>query len=259
MTNVASLELHGNEGCFSPSEWDARVELAGLYRALHLYGMTDLIYNHITLRVPDEPDHLLINPLGMLYKEMTASSLYKINLDGDILYQPDDEYGLNPAAYVIHTAIHKAREDAHCVLHTHSRAGSAVSAMACGLLPISQHSHMFLDRVGYHDFAGPVVDLLQQEQLVKDFGDHDALIMRNHGLMVSGQSVAEAFFNIYWLESACRIQVDAMAGGELCMPSAAALDVSRKVFAKVGHQGRGRREWAAVIRELDRVDASFRT
>lgn len=243
---------------FSAAEREARIELAALYRALHHYGMTDLVYNHITLRVQGEPDHLLINPFGMLYKEISASSLCKIHMNGEILYRPDDDYDLNPAAYVIHTAVHDARPDAHCVLHTHSRAGSAVSAMACGLLPISQHSHMFLDRIGYHDFAGPVVDRAQQAQLVANLGDHDVLIMRNHGLMACGTSVAEAFFNIYWLECACRIQVDAMAAGDLCQPSAAALEMSRRVFAKTPNDGRGQKEWAAVLRDLDRSDASFR-
>ncbi|MBO3276953.1 class II aldolase/adducin family protein [Pseudomonas schmalbachii] len=240
----------------SPAEREARVQLAALYRALHAYGMTDLIYNHITLRVPGEPEHILLNPFGMLYKEITASSLYKIHLNGEQLYKPDDGYAINPAAYVIHTAVHAARPDAHCVIHTHSRAGSAVSAMACGLLPVSQHSHMFHGRIGYHDFSGPVVDLAQQAKLVEDLGDHDALIMRNHGLMVCGQTVAEAFFNIYWLESACRIQVDAMAAGELTMPSAEALEVSRTLFASIPNKGV--REWAAVMRELERNDPSFR-
>jgi len=243
---------------FSAPEWEARVQLAALYRAMHQYGMTDLIYNHITLRVPDEPEHILINPFGLMYKEITASSLIKMHMSGEVLYRPDGEYGLNPAGYIIHTAIHRARSDAHCVLHTHSRAGSAVSAMACGLLPLSQHSHMFLGRIGYHDFSGPVVDPAQQAQLVGDLGSHDALMMRNHGLLVTGETVGSAFFNIYWLESACRIHVDALRGGEPQMPDAPALETSRRVFAKHAGAARGAREWAAVLRDLDRIDPSFR-
>jgi ribulose-5-phosphate 4-epimerase/fuculose-1-phosphate aldolase len=240
----------------SDAEWDTRVELAALYRAVHLYGMTDLIYNHITARVPGEPEHILLNPYGLLYKEVTASSLYKIHLNGEILYRPEDDYGLNPAAYVIHTAVHAARHDAACLLHTHTRASSAVSAMRCGLLPISQHAHMFYGRVAYHDFSGPVVDLAQQDGLVKDLGNLDAMILRNHGLLVCGATIAEAFFNIYWLESACRIQVDAMASGDLVMPGEASLEASRKAFGRI--EVRGRREWAAVRRELDRIDPAYR-
>jgi ribulose-5-phosphate 4-epimerase/fuculose-1-phosphate aldolase len=240
----------------SQAERDTRIELAALYRAIHLYGMTDLIYNHITARVPGEPEHLLLNPYGLLYKEVTASSLYKIHLNGDIISRPDDDLGLNPAAYVIHTAVHAARHDAVCVLHTHTRASSAVSAMACGLLPVSQHAHMFYGRIAYHDFSGPVVELAQQARLVEDLGQHNAMILRNHGLLVCGRTIAEAFFNIYWLETACKIQVDAMAGGALTMPDEASLEASRKAFGRVAV--RGDREWAAVRRELDRIDPSYR-
>ncbi|SOY50555.1 class II aldolase/adducin family protein [Cupriavidus taiwanensis] len=241
------------------AEWATRIELAALYRAIHRYGMTDLIYNHITARVPGEPEHILLNPYGLLYQEVTASSLYKIHMNGDIVYRPGGdagELGLNPAAYVIHTAVHAARHDALCVLHTHTRASSAVSAMACGLLPVSQHAHMFYGRIAYHDFSGPVVDLAQQGHLVRDLGAHHAMILRNHGLLVCGRSIAEAFFNIYWLETACKIQVDAMAGGELVMPSQASLEASRKAFGRIAI--RGDREWAAVRRELDRIDPSYR-
>lgn len=246
-----------NGGAMTDAEWEARVELAALYRAVHQYGMTDLIYNHITMRVPGEPEHILLNPFGLLYNEVTASCLYKIHLDGTLLYKPDDGFGINPAGYVIHTAIHAARPDAHCILHTHSRASAAVSVMACGLLPISQHAHMFYDRVGYHDFAGPVVDKIQQQQMVADLGSYDALILRNHGLLVCGESAATAFFNIYWLETACKIQVDAMAGGKLTIPSAESLAISKSVFAQL--TDRGMHEWAAVVRDLDRIDPSFRT
>ncbi len=145
-----------------------------------------------------------------------------------------------------------------CVLHTHSSAGSAVSAMACGLLPISQHSHMFIGEVGYHDFSGPVVDLAQQGKLVEDLGSHQALIMRNHGLLVCGRSIAEAFVNIYWLESACRIQVAAIAGGDVIVPSDEVIAASRAVVARGRHSDmRGRREFAAVMRDLDRTDPSY--
>lgn len=253
------MERQDKTTAFTPAEWQARVELAALFRALHAYGMTDLVYNHVTMRVPGEPEHILLNPFGLLYKEVTASSLYKIHLDGTILYRPDEAYSINPAAYVIHTAIHAARHDAMCVLHTHSSAGSAVSAMACGLLPISQHSHMFIGALGYHDFRGPVVDLAQQGQLVRDLGAYQALVMRNHGLLVCGRSVAEAFLNIYWLESACRIQVAAMGAAEVILPSDAVVAASRAVFDQYRHlETRGQREWAAVLRDLERADSSYR-
>jgi ribulose-5-phosphate 4-epimerase/fuculose-1-phosphate aldolase len=261
MTAMHVIEAKVVEGAkISAEEREARVELAALFRAVHAFGMTDLIYNHITARVPGEPGHILLNPFGLHYKEITASSLYKIRLDGELLYKPDDGFEINPAAYVIHTAVHSARPDAHCVVHTHSRAGTAVSAMACGLLPISQHALWFHDRVGYHDFTGPVVNLGQQARLVQDLGPHDALIMRNHGLMVCGETIRDAFFNLYWLETACRIQVDAMAGGALTMPSAEALEVSKSIFAQHTKMSfeMGRYEWDAVRRDLDRTDPSYR-
>ncbi len=240
----------------SAAEWDMRVDLAALYRAIHLYGMTDLIYNHITARVPDEPDHILLNPYGMLYQEVTASSFYKISLDGEVLYKPDDGFDLNPAAYVIHTAVHKARHDALCVLHTHTRASTAVSAMACGLLPISQQSQLFYGRIGYHDFHGPEVNLEQQNRLVADLGAYSTMILRNHGLLVCGRTIAEAFFNVYWLEAACKVQVDAMGSAELIVPPDSAIEATRAAFARVPI--RGQREWAAVRRELDRRSPDYR-
>src|SRR6185436_292474 len=166
------------------------------YRLVDKYGMTDLIYNHITARIPGSADHLLINLYGMLYKEITASSLVKIDV-----------------------AIHKARPDVACVLHTHTRAGIAVSAMTCGLLPLSQTSIRFVGHIGYHDYEGPAVDLDERERIVDDLGPHDALIMRNHGLLTCGATVQQAFNTMYQLEMSCRAQVDAMAARtELTMP-----------------------------------------
>ena len=176
----------------SPEEWQARVELAACYRLVDQYEMTDLIYNHITARIPGT-EHLLINLYGLLYKEITASSLVKIDVEGEIIAKPDTDYGINKSGYVIHGAIHKARPEVKCVLHTHTRAGIAVSAMNCGLLPLSQTSIRFHDHIGYHDFEGPAVDLDERERIVKDLGQHNALIMRNHGLLTCGPSVPEAF------------------------------------------------------------------
>ncbi|GAA5233982.1 class II aldolase/adducin family protein [Verticiella sediminum] len=243
-------------GGISPAERAMREDLAALYRAVHRYGMTDLIYNHITARVPDEPEHILINPYGLLYQEVCASCLYKISLDGEVRYKPDDGYTLNPAAYVIHTAVHKARHDAVCVLHVHTRASTAVSAMTCGLLPISQQAALFHGRIGYHDFTGPEVTLAQQEGLVADLGAHNVVLLRNHGVLLCAHTIAEAFFNLYWFESACKVQVDAMAAGSLVQFDDAALQATRDAFARVPI--RGEREWKAVRRDLDRTAPDYR-
>ena len=179
-------------GQVSAEEWQARVDLAACYRLVDKYGMTDLIYNHITARIPGSADHLLINLYGMLYKEITASSLVKIDVEGEIIWKPETDYGINKSGYVIHGAIHKARPDVACVLHTHTRAGIAVSAMTCGLLPLSQTSMRFVGHIGYHDYEGPAVDLDERERIVEDLGPHDALIMRNHGLLTCGATIQQA-------------------------------------------------------------------
>ncbi|MGZ5913697.1 MAG: class II aldolase/adducin family protein, partial [Reyranella sp.] len=183
----------------SAEEWQARVELAACYRLVDQYEMTDLIYNHITARIPGT-DHLLINLYGLLYKEITASSLVKIDVEGEIIAKPDTDYGINKSGYVIHGAIHKARPEVKCVLHTHTRAGIAVSAMQCGLLPLSQTSIRFVGHIGYHDYEGPAVDLDERERIVSDLGPHDALVMRNHGLLTCGPTVQQAFNTMYQLE-----------------------------------------------------------
>ena len=194
----------------SAQEWQARLDLAACYRLVDAYGMTDLIYNHITARIPGT-EHLLINLYGLLYKEITASSLVKIDVEGNIIVKPDTDYGINVSGYVIHGAIHKARPDVACVLHTHTRAGMAVAAMKCGLLPLSQTSIRFVGHIGYHDYEGPAVDVDERERLVHDLGPHDAMIMRNHGLLTCGATIQQAFNTMYQLEMSCRSQVDAMA------------------------------------------------
>src|SRR5690349_12725904 len=187
--------------------------------------MTDLIYNHITARIPGSPDHLLINLYGLLYREITASSLVKIDVEGNIISKPDTDYGINVSGYVIHGAIHKARPEVKCVLHTHTRAGMAVSTMKCGLLPMSQTSIRFNSHIGYHDYEGPAVELAERERLVRDLGPHDAMIMRNHGLLTCGATIQQAFNTMYQLEWSCRAQVDAMASGrQPLLPSTEVLE-----------------------------------
>ncbi len=193
-------------GSVSAAEWQTRVDLAACYRLMDCYGMTDLIYNHITARIPGT-EHLLINLYGLLYKEITASSLVKIDVEGNIIAKPDTDYSLNKSGYVIHGAIHKARADVACIIHTHTRAGMAVAAMQCGLLPLSQTSIRFVGHIGYHDYEGPAVDLAERERLVADLGAHDAMVLRNHGLLTCGATIQQAFNTMYQLEMSCRAQV----------------------------------------------------
>lgn len=234
----------------SPQEWQARLDLAATYRLVDLYGMTDLIYNHITLRIPGT-DHLLINLYGLLYKEITASSLAKIDLEGNILWKPDTEYGINRSGFVIHGCIHQARPDVHCVLHTHTRAGMAVSAMQCGLIPLTQTGIRFEGHLAYHDYEGPAIDLEERQRLIADFGSHHAMIMNNHGLLTCGPSCGEAFNLMYNLELACRAQVDAMAGGAaLRRPSPEVLAKTAHLYQPGARRPYGVLEWHAMLRLL---------
>ncbi|MGA8708546.1 MAG: class II aldolase/adducin family protein [Steroidobacteraceae bacterium] len=251
----------------SELEWQIRVDLAAAYRLTAIYGMTDLIYNHITARIPGREDELLINPYGYLYEEITASSLVKIDIEGNILLQPDHGFGINPAGYVIHSAVHSARVDIGCVMHTHTRAGMAVSAMRCGLLPLTQTSLRFYERIGYHDFEGPALDLEERARLVADLGRHDAMILRSHGLLVCGRTVADTFNRMYFLEGACRLQVDAVAtGAELITPSTEVARLTARIMSPQGNPSSdkhrsdpmdGQLEWRALLRKLDRTDPSY--
>ncbi|HEY4374809.1 MAG TPA: class II aldolase/adducin family protein [Burkholderiales bacterium] len=234
----------------SEEEWQARQELAACYRLVDRYDMTDLIYNHITLRIPGT-EHLLINLYGLLYKEITASSLAKIDLDGNILWKPETDYGINRSGFVIHGAIHKAREDVKCIIHTHTRAGMAVASMKCGLLPLTQTGIRFAGHMGYHDYEGPAIDLAEQERLVRDLGEHNAMIMRNHGLLTCGPSPGEAFNLMYNLELACRTQVDAMAAGtDLDVPGEEVLAKTAHLYQPGARRPYGVLEWHAMLRLL---------
>ncbi|HUZ73901.1 MAG TPA: class II aldolase/adducin family protein [Stellaceae bacterium] len=232
------------------AEWQARVELAACYRLVDAYGMTDLIYNHITARIPGT-DHLLINLYGLLYREITASSLVKIDRDGNVLWKPDTDYGINKSGYVIHGAIHAARPDVACVIHTHTRAGMAVSAMKCGLLPLDQTAMRFVGHLGYHDYEGPAIDLDERQLLVRDLGPHDAMILRSHGLLTCGATVPQAFNTMYQLELSCRAQVDAMAARtELIVPSDNVLQHTAHLYQPGTRRPYGVLEWPAMLRLL---------
>jgi len=245
-TNFPSLR-----GLVSDAEWQTRVELAACYRLIDEYGMTDLIYNHITAKIPGT-EHFLINLYGLLYKEITASSLVKIDLDGNILSKPPTNYGINKSGYVIHGAIHEARTDVNCVIHTHTRAGMAVSAMDCGLLPLTQTSIRFVNHIAYHDYEGPAIDLDERKRLVADLGPHSAMIFRNHGLLTCGPSIAEAFNTMYQLELSCRAQVDAMAGGaKLVIPDESVLAKTAHLYQPGTRRPYGVLEWHAMIRLLE--------
>jgi ribulose-5-phosphate 4-epimerase/fuculose-1-phosphate aldolase len=260
MSRVSLVEMTPLRERVSEAEWETRVNLAACYRLVARYGMTDLIYNHITARVPDEEGHILINPYGFLYTEITASSLYKIDLDGNTVLKPETHYGINHAGYVIHSAVHGARHDVECVIHTHSRAGMAVSAMKCGLLPLTQTAMRFYGRVSYHPYEGPALDLAERERLVRDLGKNDVMMLKNHGVLACGRSVAEAFNMLFWLEMACKAQVDAMAANtELELPTAEQAEKTAHLFSPGVRRVYGEMEWEAMLRQLDRDDPSYRT
>src|SRR5829696_4675274 len=209
------LPLQSMKGRCPADEWKARVDLAACYRLVALYGMSDMMANHISAAVPGEENAFLINAYGMMYEEITASSLIKIDVEGNILLKPDFgalDYGINKAGYVIHGAIHKARHDVACVIHTHTWAGMALSALECGVLPITQTSMRFL-KIGYHDYQGVVLDQKEEASLLKDLGDGEALILRNHGLLTVGKTIGEAFNWMHRLELTARSQLAAMASG----------------------------------------------
>jgi len=243
----------------SPEEWATRVDLAACYRLVDLYGMSDLIANHISARVPGEPGHFLINAYGMLYDEITASSLIKIDLDGEIIERPPFDYGVNRAGFVIHAAIHRARHDALCVIHTHTAAGMAVSSLECGLLPLNQTAMRFA-HVAYHDYEGVVLDLGEQARLVADLGQCDLMILRNHGLLVVGQTIAQAFNHIHRAELACRTQVMAMGcGAPLVTPSETVIEKTFQAYQPNVRRPFGVLDWPALRRKLDRLDPSYQT
>jgi ribulose-5-phosphate 4-epimerase/fuculose-1-phosphate aldolase len=239
------------QGKVGEAEWQARVELAACYRLVDLFGMSDLIYNHITVRIPGTKDQLLINLYGLLYREITASSLVKIDIDGEILAKPPTDYGINKSGYVIHGAIHRARPDVGCVIHTHTRAGMAVSSMQCGLLPLTQTAMRFSGHIGYHDYEGPAIDLDERARLVRDLGPHNAMVLRSHGLLTCGPSVGEAFNLMYQLELSCRSQVDAMAAGkDLILPGHNVVEHAAHLYQPGTRRPYGVLEWPAMLRLL---------
>lgn len=236
------------------TEWETRVDLAAMFRLMAMHGMSNMAGNHITARVPGSHDEFLINPYGMMYEEITASSLFKIDLEGKVLAQPDLPYGINPAGYVIHSAIHRARHDVQCVVHTHTRAGVAVSCMDEGLLPLNMTAMNITDDMAYHEYEGPIVNLDEQARLVAHLGSSMNVMLRNHGLLSCGRTIAEAFYLIYQFEEACRVQVDLMASGaKLRWPSNSATHNTAEVMQHLRGAPRGEVEWASLRRTVDKV------
>jgi ribulose-5-phosphate 4-epimerase/fuculose-1-phosphate aldolase len=237
----------------SDAEWSVRQDLAACYRLVAHFGMDDVIYTHISARVPDGDGHFLINPYGVLFREITASSLVKIDLDGKIIDDTDHE--INPAGFTIHSAIHSARHDAACVLHTHTYAGVAVSSLKDGLQPCNQWSLQFHDRIAYHDYEGIALDLDERSRLIADLGPAKAMILRNHGLLTAGGSVAEAFILMHNLERACRVQVTIQSTGQAVNPVApeVAQLTARQYEGGDSNRRAGhlQREWSALLRYLE--------
>jgi ribulose-5-phosphate 4-epimerase/fuculose-1-phosphate aldolase len=241
----------------SAEEWALRVDLAACYRLVALFGWDDLIFTHISARLPGPEHHFLINPYGLLFSEITASSLVKVDLDGRKV--ADSPHEINPAGFTIHSAVHAAREDAHCVLHVHSVDGVAVSAQAEGVLPLSQHSMFVLASLAYHDYEGVALNDDEKPRLVRDLGDRRFLMLRNHGLLTVGASVAEAFVAMYFFETTCTIQVRAQAGGgPLVRLDPALVANAQAQFRQVTRGAGGTLAWPALLRRLDRENPGYR-
>lgn len=239
------------------SEWEARVQLAACYRLVAHFGMDDTIFGHITARIPGQPDAFLINPYGLLFSEITASSLVAIDHDGTALDAAAEP--VNAAGFVIHSAIHRARPDIDCVLHTHTRAGVAISCLAEGLLPINQFALEFAGRISTHEYEGIALDLAEQARLVRDLGDNSVMILRNHGLLSCARTVPGVFYTAYYLEQAARVQMDVMAsGGRIVTP---APDVQARTAGQYTSARNpaltGMRGWPAMLRLLDRVNPGY--
>src|SRR6202522_1216510 len=239
----------------SAKEWEQRVTLAAAYRLVARFGWDDLIFTHLSARVPGGEHHFLINPYGMTFDEITASSLVKVDLDGNKVM--DSPHEINPAGFTIHSAIHAAREDAHCVLHVHSINGAAVSAQKDGVLPISQQSMFVLSSLGYHDYEGVALREEEKPRLVRDLGAKTFFMLRNHGLITVAKNVPDAFLFMYTFESACMIQLRAQAGGgKLIIIDPRIVATGQQQAATVTKESGGALAWPALLRRLDRIDPS---
>jgi ribulose-5-phosphate 4-epimerase/fuculose-1-phosphate aldolase len=255
--NLKSVQGKSVRERVSKEEWQMRVDLAAAYQLAHIYKWTDLIYTHFSARVPGTHD-FLINPYGMMFDEITASNLVKIDLEGKIKDDPLG-IGVNEAGFIIHSCMHAARPEINCVIHTHTRATVAVSAMKCGLLPISQHAMMMHQQVTYHDYEGVALYEQEKERMAANLGKTSkAMILRNHGVLALGETVREAFEMMYYLDCACQIQVDALAGGvhNVQLMSQEAADSATKSLQRVGRPA-AHKDWPALLRMLERKGIKY--
>jgi ribulose-5-phosphate 4-epimerase/fuculose-1-phosphate aldolase len=245
------------EGKVSVEEWKLRVDLAATYRLVAQHGWDDMIFTHISARVPGPDHHFLINPYGLLFEEITASSLVKIDLDGNKV--EESPYSVNPAGFTIHSALHMNRDDAHCIIHVHTTDGVAVSAQADGLLPLDQHAMLIMGDLAYHDYEGVALDLDERERLVQDVGDKHIMLLRNHGTLTIGRSCADAFLRMYYLERSCSMQVRAMSGGaKLNWPNQGVPEKTAQQGGRGFDGPIGALAWPALLRKLDRIDPGYK-
>ena len=249
------LDIPSRQHQVAAEEWQTRLDLAAAYRLVALFKWDDLVFTHISARVPGTEDQFLINPYGLMFDEITASSLVKIDIHGNKL--DDSPYPINPAGFTIHSAVHAERHDAHCVLHVHSINGVAVSAQRGGVLPISQQSIFVLGSLGYHDYEGVALRDDEKPRLVRDLGRNNYLMLRNHGLLTVGPSVAEAFLSMYLFETVCTIQVRAQGGGELIPVHPEIISTARQQSAQATRGLGGALVWPGLLRRLDRQSPGY--
>ena len=255
MPDAISKKKHMTE-----AEHTARVDLAAAFRLVDLYGWSDMLATHLSARIPGPDEHFLINPVGMMFEEMTASCLVKVDIDGNIL--SESEFGINPAGYTIHSAVHMGRKDAGCVMHTHTAAGLGVATQKSGLLPLTQMALAVIAQTGYHDYEGPAFDLRERDRLINDLASNNVLILRNHGLLTVGKTVAEAFVWLFRAERACRFQLSFQQAGVPAqeIPKEVqdiSIERSKKAISASGHRPIGQFEWPALLRKLNRENPGY--
>ena len=248
------------ETAITEAEYATRVDLAAAFRLVDLYGWSDMLATHLSARIPGPNEHFLINPVGVMFEEMTASCLVKVDIDGNIL--SESEFGINPAGYTIHSAVHMGRKDAACVMHTHTAAGLGVATQKSGLLPLTQMALAVIAQTGYHDYEGPAFDLGERDRLIKDLASNNVLILRNHGLLTVGKTVAEAFVWLFRAERACRFQLSFQQAGVSPQEipkevQDVSIERSKKAISASGHRPIGEFEWPALIRKLNRENPGY--
>ncbi len=253
----AVVDLNRVRNLVSAEEWEVRQDLAAAYRLVDHYKWSDMVFTHLSARVPGPDEHFLLNPFGYLFNEVTASNLVKVDVEGNVVL--DTGFQVNTAGFVIHSAVHMNREDAHAVMHLHTDAGVAVSSTKAGLLPLNQHAMFVYHDMAYHDWEGVALNLDERERLVQDLGAHSVMLLRNHGTLALGSSVAGCFMRLYYLERACQIQVKAAAAGELNMPNQNAVDMMQETFDNpLAWESLAAGAWPALRRQADRLDPGYR-